>query len=315
MRGLLVVNPRATTTSPRVIDVIVHALSDELELDVTVTTHRGHAVSLGERAREERLDVVVTLGGDGVINEVVNGMLCQGPGDEVPLLATVPGGSGNVFARSLGLPNDAVEATGTILESLRADQFRTIGIATANDRWFLANAGIGLDAEIIAAMERHRHEGKTATPQRYLMTTLNEFFRSTNRKEPALTLTRHPANDADHSVERLEGVFVAVIQNAAPWTYYGSWPINPCPAASFETALDVFAVKRMRVPTALVAARRMITGSGRGSARGGIVLWEDQPGFTLTAQRPMEFQLDGEGMGRTTEVVFTHHPDALRVVV
>jgi diacylglycerol kinase family enzyme len=311
VRGLLVVNPRATTTSPRVIDVIVHALSDELDLDVTVTTHKGHGILLGERAREERLDLVVTLGGDGVVNEVVNGMLVDGPGDEVPLLATVPGGSANVFARSLGIPNDAVEATGLLLDRIRAGAFRTIGLGTANDRWFLANAGIGIDAEIIAAMERHRHAGRAATPTRYLTTTLNAFFRGTDRKDPALTLTR--TDPQTHAVERLEGVFFAIVQNTSPWTYFGTWPINPCPDASFDAGLDLFAMRHMRVPTALVAARRMLTSSTGRSGRGSIIAWHDQPGFTLTAQRPVQFQIDGEGIGTITEAVFASHPAALAV--
>lgn len=312
MRGLLVVNPRATTTSPRVVDVIVHAFSAELDLDVTVTTHRGHGIQLGERAREERLDVVVTLGGDGVVNEVANGMLVDGPGPEVPLLAPVPGGSANVFARSLGLPNDAVEATGLLLERLRTGEHRTIGLGTANGRWFLVNAGLGIDAEIISAMEDHRRAGRSATPLRYFTTTLNAYFRRTDRREPALTLTR-PGPD-EHSTERLEGVFFAFVQNTSPWTYFGTWPINPCPEADFDAGLDLFALRRMRVPTALVAARRMLTSSTGGSARGGIVSWHDQTAFTLTAQRPLAFQIDGEGIGDVTEVVFASHPAALRVV-
>jgi hypothetical protein len=218
VRGLLVVNPRATTTSPRVIDVIVHALSDELDLDVTVTTHRGHGVLLGERALEEGLDIVVTLGGDGVVNEVVNGLLSGGSGPSVPLLATIPGGSGNVFARSLGLPNDAVEATGHLLDRIRTGGVRPIGLGTANDRWFVANAGLGIDAEIIAAMEQHRKAGHKATPTRYLATTLNTFFRGTDRRDPALTLTRHQRDDG--GIERIDGLFFAIVQNTSPWTFY-----------------------------------------------------------------------------------------------
>jgi len=199
MRGLLVVNPRATTTSPRVVDVIVHAFSADIDLDVTVTTHRGHGFALGERARSEGMDVVVTLGGDGVVNEVTNGLLAEGPGPHVPMLATVPGGSANVFARSLGLPNDAVEATGQILEALREGRCRRIGVGRANDHWFVANAGLGLDAEIIAAMEQHRARGRAATPLRYVTTTLNAYFRGTDRRHPAhgaLDLSGQPARES-----------------------------------------------------------------------------------------------------------------------
>lgn len=313
MRGLLVVNPRATTTSPRVIDVIVHALSNELELDVTVTTHKGHGIGLGETALQQELDMVITLGGDGVVNEVVNGILSRGPGPEVPLLATVPGGSGNVFARTLGLPTDAVEATGMLLDRLRDGTTRTVGLGRANDRWFVANAGLGIDAEIIASMENQRKSGHTASPARYLRTTLMEFFRSTNRKQPALTLSRK-AGGTQPGTERLDGVFLAVVQNTSPWTYFGNLPISTCPDASLDLGLDVFAMRRMGVPTALIATQRLLTRRAGGDARGGLVLWHDQSEFTLTASRPVEFQIDGEGMGPATEVAFTSHPQALRVV-
>ena len=99
MRRLLVVNPRATTTSARTREVIAHALSASLDLDVVDTTHRTHATDLARQARRDGLDVVLTLGGDGTVNEVVNGLLADGPGHDVPTLGTVPGGSANVFAR------------------------------------------------------------------------------------------------------------------------------------------------------------------------------------------------------------------------
>ena len=202
--------------------------------------------------------------------------------------------------------------TGEPLDRIRAGAERRVGLGRANDRWFLANAGLGIDAEIIAAMERHRKAGRTATPTRYFTTTLNAFFRGTDRKQPALTLTR--PDPASHEVERLEGVFFAIVQNTSPWTYFGTLPVNPCPAASFDTGLDLFSLRRMRVPTALVAAQRMLTSRTGGSARGGIVSWHDQSAFTLTANRPVAVQIDGEGVGDATEVVFASHPGALRVV-
>lgn len=314
MRGLLVVNPRATTTSPRVVDVIVHAFSADIELDVTVTTHRGHGIALGERARSEGMDVVVTLGGDGVVNEVTNGLLKEGPGPDVPMLAPVPGGSANVFARSLGIPNDAVEATGVLLESLRDGCSREIGLGRANGRWFLANAGIGIDAEIIAAMEDHRAAGRSASPLRYLTTTLASYFRHTDRRHPALTLKRPARSELDTAGATVEGVFFAFVQNTAPWTYLGNLPINPCPDASFDAGLDLFAVSRLRVPTAVVAATRMLRGKGRWAARGALISWHDAAGFTVTAARPTSAQIDGEGIGTVDSMVFTAHPRALRVV-
>lgn len=306
MRGLLVVNPNATTTNERVRDVLVHALASEVDLEVVVTTHKGHARELGERATRDGLDVVITLGGDGTINETVNGMLVDGPNDRVPALATVPGGSANVLARGVGLPRDPVEATGVLLHGLADWRVRTIGLGTANDRWFTMNAGMGLDAEIITAMEAQRSDGKAATPTRYLMTTLRAYFAGTDRKEPAITLVRPGEDDLDH-------VFVCIVVNAAPWTFLGDLPVNPCPLASFDDDLDVFAVRDLRVLPSLRWTRRLLMASKAGSAKG-LFVGHDIAEFTLRAIRPTPVQLDGEGLGELEELHLRSVPNALRII-
>lgn len=146
MRALLVVNPKATTTSGRTRDVLIHALRSDLKLEVAQTEYRGHARDLAREAVEDgAVDLVVALGGDGTVNEVVNGLLTHGPGEKVPRLAVVPGGSTNVFARALGLPNDPVEATGALLNALDQRRERPIGLGKAMteglpDRWFTFTA-------------------------------------------------------------------------------------------------------------------------------------------------------------------------------
>ena len=308
MRGLLVVNPHATTTSPRVTDVLVQALSRELDLEVTVTTHKGHGIEIGERARMEGLDIVVTLGGDGIIHEVVNGLLADGVREGLPRLATVPGGSGNVFARALGLPADPVEATGHLLDSVRNGNTRRIGLGRAADRWFITNAGIGLDAEVIDAMEEQRRAGHTATPVRYLATVIRHTFWVTDRGNPRLSLRRPGRLTVD-------GVFHVIVQNTKPWTYFGTWPIQPCPDASFDTGLDVFALRSLDTTNTLRAARRMIMHAKSGSTRNSIVIWHDVDAFTVTVSVPKGLQIDGESIGLVTEVHFESVPDALEVFV
>jgi diacylglycerol kinase family enzyme len=307
-----VVNPNATTTSPRVTDVLVHALAGAMELESVVTQRRRHAVDLGERARRERFDVVITLGGDGTINETVNGMLADGPGPDVPLLATVPGGSANVFARALGLPADPVEATGAVLEALAEGKARSIGLGTVRiderePQWFLANAGLGIDAEIVAAMEEARDDGKEATPGRYLALTVRQLLRGTDRRSPALVVQRPDQPD-------LTEVFLAIVQNTRPWTYFGSKPIDPCPAASFETGLDVMALRDLGLLATVSAASRMLRGRGRAHTRAIDVL-HDESAVTVTANRPTAIQVDGESLGTAQCAVFTSHPAALRVTV
>jgi len=82
MRAVLVVNPKATTTSERSRDVLVRALRSEVDLSVRYTRRRGHATTLARQAAEEGVDLVVTLGGDGTVNEVVNGLMSALPTTE-----------------------------------------------------------------------------------------------------------------------------------------------------------------------------------------------------------------------------------------
>lgn len=319
MRALLVVNPRATTTSTATADVIVGALAHELDLEVTFTTHRGHGVDLGTWALENELDAVIALGGDGVVNEVVNGMLRDGPGARVPALGVIPGGSANVFSRTLGIPNDPVEATGSLLQSARTGKFRRIGVGHARfddgERWFVVNAGLGIDAQIISAMERHRKAGKRASPGRYLITTVQEYLRT--RHSIPMTLMRSGSPP-------IEDVVLAIVQNTSPWTYFGTVPIDPCPHASFESGLDVFAVRSLGPLTTARVATRMLSRSPAGSPRGrrgagagAIVVWHDQAHFWLQVRHSgdlVALQIDGEGLGTTGAATFTSHPEALLVM-
>src|SRR3954447_25450323 len=173
MRALVVVTPAATATTPKGRDVLVRALASELKVDLVETERRGHGRELGRRAVEDGVDVVVTLGGDGTVNEVVNGLLEHGPAATVPTLAVVPGGSTNVFSRALGRSRDPVEATGEILDSLRAGRTRRVPLGTASartdppgtadgwtvPRWFVFAAGMGFDADVISRVEAQRARG------------------------------------------------------------------------------------------------------------------------------------------------------------
>ncbi|HET7902035.1 MAG TPA: diacylglycerol kinase family protein [Candidatus Nanopelagicales bacterium] len=312
MRALLVANPKATTTSARTRDVIAHALSASIDLDVVETTHRSHATDLARQARRDGLDVVLTLGGDGTVNEVVNGLLAEGPGHDVPVLGAIPGGSANVFARSTGLPDDPVEATGALLEAIEHKRTRTIGLGIADtgerQRWFLCNAGVGLDAEIVEDMEHQRAKGKEATPGRYFQTALRHILVTAERKQPALAVHRP-------DVPVVEGVFLAIVQNSSPWTFLGPLPVDPCPRASFDTGLDLFAPRSLAVPHVISHVRRFLTRSRRDYPFGGLLALHDQPEFTVRADPPMSLQIDGDSAGPVREVTFRSAPQALSVLV
>jgi diacylglycerol kinase family enzyme len=312
VRALLVVNPSATTTSPRAREVIVHALSSAVDLDVADTLRRGHAQDLARQARRDGVDHVLVLGGDGTVNEVVNGLLADGPGHDVPVLGAIPGGSANVFARGVGLPEDPIEATGAAIEAIEHKRTRTIGLGTAEwdggTRWFLCNAGLGVDAEIIEDMESQRARGHDATPARYFQTAVSHIVVKTERREPALTVRRPGVPD-------VEGVFLAIVQNSSPWTYLGPLPVDPCPRASYDTGLDLFAPRSLAIVHTLGYVRRMLSRRRSTYPFGGVLSLHDQSELAVTSARPIQLQVDGDSAGLATGVTFRSVPKALSVLV
>jgi diacylglycerol kinase family enzyme len=311
MKAVLVVNPNATATTFRTRDVLTAALSSDLRVETLETKGRGHAIELAARAAEHGVDLVVALGGDGTVNEVVNGLLDGGVRPDLPALAVVPGGSTNVFARALGLPPNAVEATGQLLEALTEGRSRRIGLglatsAGADPRYFTFAAGLGIDAAVVERVEQKRAKGKRSTHSLYLRSTLNRFYLGTGRHHAPLQLSAP-------SLMEPRDVFAALICNTDPWTFLGNRPVRPCPEASFETGIDVLALPRLSTAAALRASSGFLRAEPTPSPRA--VLLHDQPELTVTALRgPLPFQVDGDALGERDAVTITSVPAALRVV-
>jgi diacylglycerol kinase family enzyme len=344
MRALLVVNPASTTASPRTREVLMAALDGELKLEIVETSHRMHATELARQARHDGLELVIALGGDGTVNEVVNGLLGDGPHDDVPDLAVVPGGGTNVFARALGIPRDPVEATGALLTALRDRRRRSIGLGQVDQRWFTFNAGLGWDADVVTAVDRRRHESAAAPgPARsrasdYFRAALRSFFIDTDRRHPALTVTftDPPAlgpdlpgeasdgtdgtdgTDGGHGAvdvsAELTGLHMVMVANTAPWTYLGARPIGPFPRASFDHGLDLYGLRTLRTISTLHQVRQVVSRRDKEPRGRAAVHRHDLGGFRVSAARPVALQVDGEPLGERSEVVFRSVPDALRVV-
>lgn len=312
MRGLLIVNPRATSTTGSGADLVARSLDGPIDLDVAYTRYRGHARELAAAATQ---DVVIVLGGDGAINEVVNGLMdrtravhAEAP-ESRPMLAVIPGGGGNVFARALGLPPDPVTAAGRIRELLAAGNHRVIGLALAGDRYFTFSAGLGMDAEVVHDVEDLRARGRRESQALFVRTIVRRYYRGTDRRKPALTLER----DGQPPVT---GLFMGIITNSAPWTYFRGRPLVPQPNPDFSSGLDVMALSRLNMPTILSAIGQMMRTPHRNRAPSGRHLLTAQSLDTITVRctRPTAFHVDGEYLGETESVKFQFAPQALRVV-
>ncbi|MGE4360767.1 MAG: diacylglycerol kinase family protein [Mycolicibacterium sp.] len=310
MRAVLIVNPNATSTTPAGRDLLAHALESRVRLTVTHTDHRGHAIEIAQQAARSGVDVLIVHGGDGTVNEVVNGILGEcGPGGAGPAVGVVPGGSANVFARALGISADPIEATNQLVDLLGAYRqsrtWRRIGLMDCGERWGIFTAGMGVDGEVVAAVEAQRAKGRKVTASRYIRVAIREVLASA-RKEPALTL---------HLPDRepVSGVHFAFVSNASPWTYANARPVWTNPDTTFETGLGVFATTSMNVWANLRLVRQMISRTPRLEAKH-LIREDDLKWLKVTSDTPVACQIDGDYIGKRNMMQFTAVPNALAVV-
>jgi diacylglycerol kinase (ATP) len=191
------------------------------------TSAPGHARELALHAAEQGHDRVVAVGGDGTIQEVVNGLIEAGSDLSMGILG---GGNGNDLARSLGLPRRASDALGVALgeETTRIDVARAIRASGAvkTVRWFASAGGIGFDAQVAAAMAGRRHRWQRGRLG-YGLSTLRELLRFRNRQVRLQLETPEGEREIDRRV-----LFVAV----ANGRYYGGG-MEICPDASLSDGL------------------------------------------------------------------------------
>jgi len=302
VRGLLIVNRHATSMTATVTDLAVRTLAGVLDLDVQRTQYRGHAREL---AAATTADLVIVHGGDGSINEVVNGVM--GLTEGRPLIAVIPGGGANVLARALGLPLDAAAAIRQVREAVAAGRHRTIGLGLAADRYFTFSAGLGWDAEVVREVDRLRAQGRRESVALFLRTLVHQYYAGTDRRQPALTVER----DGEPPVS---GLFMTIVTNRSPWTYLGDRPLLPVPNPDFNSGLDLLALQRLRLTTVLNAVGQMLYVRSRPPRGRNLLSVLGSESLTLRSARPIALQADGEYLGEIEAVKFQFVPLALRIV-
>ena len=315
MKALLVYNPSATATTPAVIDVISRALAADLKLDVEPTRHRAHASLLAAAAVEAGYELVVVLGGDGTVNEVL-----QGIAGTAVRLAIIPGGSTNVWARTLGLPNDPVEATSIVLRRLREGEDRRVGLGVANwvervggspdrfhptGRYFGFCAGWGFDGAVVRLVEERLLMKRTMRQASFLWCGLLAYV-STVRTHVPITLEM----DGQTVEDQLRTV---VACNSDPYTFLGTLPARMCPRADLTGGLDLTGLTGVGLPRLVRVMRRALTGDTVGRL-GHVRLWHDHDAYDLRATAPLPLHVDGEYLGETDELALRSAPGACRVV-
>jgi len=303
MRVLLLVNPVASSVTARR-DVIIHKLlTADHDVERAETEHRGHAVDLARSAAARGFDAVVVLGGDGTLNEAANGLA-----GTRTALAALPGGSTNVFARTLGLSDEPIEATMSLIDAMNAGSVQRIGLGSVNGRYFLFHTGVGWDARLVRQVEKRARLKKYANHALFIWCGLETFFWLYDRRNPHFAVIHEDGT-------RVADGYFSVILNSDPYTYLGTTPFNLSPDAALDRPLSVVTLTRMgslRFLYLMIATLR----SPDATTRSAITDYrKDVNSLTIEAYRPVPYQVDGDDLGDTSRLEFRYHDAFLDLVV
>ena len=302
-RMLVVVNPQATSVDARLRRLVVAALQSRYEVAVTDTTERGHATELARDAVRRDVDVVVSLGGDGTVNEVANGLA----GSSVPLFP-FPAGSQNVYAKMLGVPADAVDATEHLLHLADKWAPRQVDLGRVEDRYFTFSAGAGLDASVVEHVDAHPDRKARWRQWYYMQTAVSLFTRRYLIAPPKLIV--------DGPDGPIEGITV-LVQNGDPYTYAGARPIRVCRDIAVDSGTLSAAVMRRATPLDMpTMGARLLTDRYEATDHRHATSLTGLASLTVSAggDQPFALQVDGDFIGRFETATFAIAPGALTVV-
>ena len=283
--------------------VIRKALSADHDVTVAETTRRGNATRLAQDAASAGYDAVVVLGGDGTLNEAANGLA-----GSTTALATLPGGSTNVFARTIGIAQDPVEATGELLSALARGSLRRIGLGSVNGRYFLFHVGMGFDAAVVSQVERRAALKRYAGHPLFVWAAFSTWFRHYDHSRPRLRVEvpgRPPIDDG----------YLAICMNSNPYTYLGNIPLNLAPDADLDRGLVMATFRSMQFGPFLGLVASVLRSGSHFRRHRSVDYRTDLTEATVVGHGPLPYQVDGDYLGEAERLSFRHEPDALTVVV
>ncbi|HMG44490.1 MAG TPA: diacylglycerol kinase family protein [Acidimicrobiales bacterium] len=303
MKILFLVNSSASSVTPRSRVVIRKALSADHDVTLAETKRRGHATRLAQGAAAAGSEVVVVLGGDGTLNEAANGLA----GSDCAL-AALPGGSTNVFARTVGLPNDPIEATGQLLDALARRSIRRIGLGSVNGRYFLFHTGVGFDAAVVEQVEKRAELKRYAGHPLFVYAAFATWLRHYDRSRPRFAV-EHPTG------ETIDDAYFTIVMNTSPYTYLGNIPLDLAPELTLDDGLAAVTLRTMRFARTLRIIGSAL-GNGKLLRRSRWVDYRvDVPGLTIRGYGPVPYQVDGDYLGESENFTFRHTPNALALVL
>jgi diacylglycerol kinase family enzyme len=304
LRILLVVNSFASSVTARNTVVVHRRLSRHHDVELVETNRRGHATRFAADAARRELDAVIGFGGDGTLNEVATGIA----GTETAL-GVLPGGSTNVFARTIGLPNDPVAAVERLAAGIDHADFRPIGLGRVNGRFFCFHTGVGFDAAVVATVERHASLKRWLGHPLFIGAALMTWARGYDRSRPHFRVVTE--------ARAVEDGFFSIVLNTNPYTYLGNRPLVLSHAATFDRGLVAITCRTMSARAIVRSVFAALRGRGVSPSPDDVDEQIDLDDLVIEVDpdaEPFPYQVDGDHLGEVTRLEFHHVPQAVKLV-
>jgi diacylglycerol kinase family enzyme len=302
---MLLINPSASSVDWKSRMAANSALVADHDLTTVETTKRNDATDLARQAAEDGFEAVVVLGGDGTLNEVANGLAGTSTA-----LAALPGGSTNVFARTIGMAPKAPRAAVQLQEALARgnDALRTFGLGPVNGRHFLFHLGVGYDAAVVAQVERRSALKRKIGQAIFVYSSFSTYFKHYDHRRPSFALDFPDGTS-------MEDGFFTICLNTNPYTYLGRRPLSVTPDTGPERGLVTVTTKKLKVRTLLTLFGSAM-GQGNILRRSKNVDYRiDLESVTFRGHKPFPHQVDGDYLGEATELHVTHGEASIRLIV
>jgi diacylglycerol kinase family enzyme len=307
VRVLLLVNPTASSVTPRKRRAIRRILASEHDVEVAETSRRGHAMLLARAAAHDQFDAVAVYAGDGTLNEAATGLL-----HTATILSPLPGGSTNVYSETLGYPRHADDAARALLGGLEHNAVKRVSVGMTNDRPFLFCTGIGFDASVIRRVERHsRRLKRMASHPLHIAAAFNTFFSADGR---GVRVDMEIDRGAGPTTS-IRAVRFGIISKTSPYTHLGRIPIHVNRNANLESRLSVTAFTQLRALSLIGGAVSAMQSGKFLHRRKDVVQLDDVAGLHVRAEAPFPYQVDGDDVGNTDELRIRLETDALTVAL
>lgn len=297
------VNAFASSVTARNKVMIHQILADGHDVAMVETNRRGHATRYAQDAANRGVDVVVALGGDGTLNEVVTGLA----GSDTAV-AVLPGGSTNVFARTIGLPNDPVAAARVLAGALAPEAIRRIGLGTVNGRYFTFHTGVGFDAAVVAAVEKRASVKRWFGHPLFVWAGLSTWAVGYDRTHPHFSVT------IDGGEPIPDGMFT-IVMNTNPYTFLGDRPFDLVPGTGLDTPLSVVTFRRLTFGALVPAMLKALKGGGLPTGSPHLDVRREATSVVVEHAEPFPYQVDGDYLGETRRLQFGYVPDAVGLVL